>query len=193
MQNRSLSLSLGDESQIIHRQYLPMLVVCHGRGQPRLTTPRVAHYDTDRISHRNRGFAGPLDLLLYLVRKTEIDVCELSLAKITNDFLAYIKVLEFLDFDLIGDFVVVASTLLEIKSREVLPTQIQVVDAPEEEDSGSDLITRLMAYRRYKEASTRLDERAQNGWNVIHDSVAIAQRPNATARTIASAESNSGT
>ncbi len=106
-------------------------------------------------------FAGPLDLLLYLVRKSEIDVCTVSLAKITTDFVAYIEVLEFLDFDLIGDFVVVASTLLEIKSREVLPTQIQVVnDTTEEDDSGSDLIMRLMEYRRYKEASTLLDLRA---------------------------------
>ncbi len=105
-------------------------------------------------------FAGPLDLLLYLVRKTEIDVCAVSLAKITNDFVNYIDVLEFLDFDLLGDFVVVASTLLEIKSREVLPTQNLVVDDTQEEESSSDLIQRLMEYRRYKEASKLLDERA---------------------------------
>lgn len=105
-------------------------------------------------------FAGPLDLLLYLVRKTEIDICAVSLAKITTDFVNYIDVLEFLDFDLIGDFVVVASTLLEIKSREVLPSEIKVVDDVPQEESGSDLITRLMEYRRYKEASRLLDERA---------------------------------
>ena len=105
-------------------------------------------------------FAGPLDLLLYLVRKTEIDICAVSLAKITTDFVHYIDVLEFLDFDLIGDFVVVASTLLEIKSREVLPTQLEVVAEAEEEESSSDLIMRLMEYRRYKEASRLLDERA---------------------------------
>jgi len=105
-------------------------------------------------------FAGPLDLLLYLVRKTEVDVCELSLSTITADFVTYLDILEFLDFDLIGDFVVVASTLLEIKSREVLPTQTQIVDEAPEEESGSDLIARLMEYRRYKEASKLLDERA---------------------------------
>jgi segregation and condensation protein A len=105
-------------------------------------------------------FAGPHDLLLYLVRKTEIDVCAVSLAKITKDFVAYIEVLELLDFDLIGDFVVVASTLLEIKSREVLPQQTEVPEHVEEEDSGNDLIIRLMEYRRYKEAAKLLDERA---------------------------------
>ena len=105
-------------------------------------------------------FAGPLDLLLYLVRKSEVDVCSMSLSKITTDFLDYIDVLEFLDFDLIGDFVVVASTLLEIKSREVLPTLVEATEDTPEEDTGSDLIARLMEYRRYKEASKLLEERA---------------------------------
>ena len=106
-------------------------------------------------------FAGPLDLMLYLVRKTEIDICTVSLSTITKDFVAYIDVLDFLDFDMIGDFVVTASTLLEIKSREVLPTQTETVaDTDDPEESGSDLIARLMEYRRYKEASRLLDDRA---------------------------------
>jgi segregation and condensation protein A len=105
-------------------------------------------------------FAGPLDLLLYLVRKQEVDICAVSLARITTDFLDYIDVLEFLDFDLIGDFVVVASTLLEIKSREVLPTVAVVTEDSPEEETGSDLIARLMEYRRYKEASKLLEDRA---------------------------------
>ncbi len=104
-------------------------------------------------------FAGPLDLMLFLVRRHEIDVCSVSLSQITNDFLNYIDVLEFLDFDLIGDFVVVASTLLEIKSREVLPSTAAPM-SESEGDSGSDLISRLMEYRRYKEAAKLLDERA---------------------------------
>ena len=106
-------------------------------------------------------FAGPLDLMLYLVRKTEIDICTVSLSTITKDFIDYIEVLDFLDFDLIGDFVVTASTLLEIKSREVLPTQVEAVsDTDDPEESGSDLIARLMEYRSYKEASKLLDDRA---------------------------------
>ena len=106
-------------------------------------------------------FAGPLDLMLYLVRKTEIDICTVSLSTITKDFVAYIDVVDFLDFDMIGDFVVTASTLLEIKSREVLPTQTETIaDTDDPEESGSDLIARLMEYRRYKEASRLLDDRA---------------------------------
>ncbi len=105
-------------------------------------------------------FAGPLDLMLYLVRRHEVDVCSVSMSKITTEFLDAMDVLEFLDFDLLGDFAVVASTLLEIKSREVLPTVAALTEETEDEDSGSDLIARLMEYRRYKEAAKLLDERA---------------------------------
>lgn len=105
-------------------------------------------------------FAGPLDLLLYLVRRHEVDICSMSLSKITTDFVNTIEVLEILDFDLIGEFVVVASTLLEIKSREVLPHAVEIVDESPEDDTGSDLIARLMEYRRYKEAAKALEERA---------------------------------
>jgi segregation and condensation protein A len=104
-------------------------------------------------------FGGPLDLLLHLVRRHEVDVCSMSLSRITTDFLDYIEVLEFLDFDLIGDFVVVASTLLEIKSREVLPSVSETEEPDEEEETGSDLIARLMEYRRYKEAARILEVR----------------------------------
>lgn len=125
------------------------------------------------------AFAGPLDLLLYLVRRHEIDVCSMSLSRITTDFLDYIEVLEFLDYELLGDFVVVASTLLEIKSREVLPVVEEVKEATEEvEESGSDLIARLMEYRRYKEAAKLLDERASE-WLERYPRL-TSDRPNVT-------------
>ena len=90
------------------------------------------------------SFFGPLDLMLYLVRRHEVDLSRVSLARITSDFVDYIEVLEYLDFDLIGDFVVVASTLLEIKSREALPHVAD--DEPEamDDESGSELIAKLL-------------------------------------------------
>ncbi len=106
-------------------------------------------------------FGGPLDLMLYLVRRHEVDICAVSLSRITSDFIAWIDVLEKLDYEMLGDFVVVGSTLLEIKSREVLPVQEEVTTTDEvAEESGSDLIARLMEYRRYKEASKLLEDRA---------------------------------
>ena len=102
------------------------------------------------------SFSGPLDLLLYLVRRNEVDVVELPLVTITGQFLDFLHVLKFLDLDLVGDFVVVASTLVELKSRQVLPQSSDT----SEDDAKSELITRLMEYKRYKDAATALEERA---------------------------------
>jgi len=74
-------------------------------------------------------FSGPLDLLLYLVRRNEVDVLDLPIATITSRFIDYLDVLEFIDMDLAADFVVMASTLLEIKSRLVLPQTDDVLKA----------------------------------------------------------------
>ncbi|HUQ71929.1 MAG TPA: segregation/condensation protein A [Planctomycetaceae bacterium] len=108
------------------------------------------------------GFAGPLDLLLYLVRRSELDVTRIPIAKITAQFLTFLEILQFLDFDLIGDFVVVASTLVEIKSRQVLPQPEEDTAEPSalDDDPKGELITRLLAYKRYKEAASALDVRA---------------------------------
>jgi segregation and condensation protein A len=107
-------------------------------------------------------FKGPLDLLLYLVRRDELDVRNLPVARIAKQFQQFIQVLELLDLDLIGEFVVAASTLAEIKSRLVLPNPEE--EQPVEEDDGidprSDLIQQLMEYRKYKEAASALEEQA---------------------------------
>ena len=106
-------------------------------------------------------FGGPLDLLLHLVRRHELDICGISLSEITSEFNRHLDVLKLLDLELIGDFVVVASTLLEIKSREVLPTsQVPETDAIEEDLSENDLILRLLDYKQFKCAAQQLDERA---------------------------------
>ena len=106
-------------------------------------------------------FGGPLDLLLHLVRRHELDICGISLAEITDEFNRHLEVLELLDLELIGDFIVVASTLLEIKSREVLPAPEEAPDDTIDEDlSGNDLIHRLLDYKRFKCAAQQLDQRA---------------------------------
>ena len=110
-------------------------------------------------------FRGPLDLLLYLVRRDELDVCHLPIGRITKQFEQYINVLEFLDLEFIGEFVVMASTLTEIKSRLVLPVPEEEVpdEAAENADADprSDLIKQLLEYRKYKQAAAALEEHAQ--------------------------------
>jgi segregation and condensation protein A len=108
-------------------------------------------------------YSGPLDLLLYLVRRTELDVLELSIARVTSQYVAFLDILKFLDLDAVGDFIVLASTLVEIKSRQVLPQDPgeSAEDSPVVEDEArSELITRLLEYKRYKDAASALEERA---------------------------------
>lgn len=108
-------------------------------------------------------FSGPMDLLLYLVRRDELDVRELAIGPITKQFQAFLDVLEFLDLDFVGEFVVMASTLTEIKSRMVLPDSEEETEAGEvldPEDPRSDLIRQLLEYRRYRQAASVLEEHA---------------------------------
>lgn len=111
-------------------------------------------------------FQGPLDLLLYLVRRNELDVRNLAIAPITTQFQDFLSILEAIDLDLVGDFVLMASTLMDIKSLQVLPSpaESQVVEAEGPIDSGdpkSDLIRKLLEYKRFKDAAQALEVRAQ--------------------------------
>lgn len=108
-------------------------------------------------------FAGPLDLLLYLVRRNELDILDLPIARITRQFQEFLDLLQFLDLDLAGDFVVMASTLTEIKSRLVLPAppvEDEPIDSPTNADPRSDLIHRLLEHKKFKDAAHALQERA---------------------------------
>jgi segregation and condensation protein A len=109
-------------------------------------------------------FTGPLDLLLYLVRRNEVDVLDLPIAQITDQFRDFLEVLEIIDLELVGDFVVVASSLAEIKSRMVLPAAAEEDSEDERplegDDPRSELIHRLLEYKRFKDAAAALEERA---------------------------------
>jgi len=113
-------------------------------------------------------FEGPLDLLLYLVRRNELDIRRLPIAPIATQFQDFLAILQAIDLDLVGDFLLVASTLVEIKSREVLPNPEAEVAAPAEGDlpigdgdPKSDLIRKLLDYKRFKDAANALETRAQ--------------------------------
>jgi len=108
-------------------------------------------------------FSGPLDLLLYLVRRNEVDIVELPIARITRQFFQFLEVLEFLDLDLVGDFIVMASTLVELKSRQVLPRaeeEVETDEVPLADDSCSELIHQLLEYKKYKDAALALEHQA---------------------------------
>lgn len=125
-------------------------------------------------------FCGPMDLLLHLVKQQEVDVHEVRIAAILDQYLRYLEVLEALDLADLGDFLVMASTLMEIKSREMLPNETLEID--EALDPRDDLIRRLLEYKRYRDLSRRLDRFARRRGRMIDaalplpDEVRDAQR-----------------
>ena len=105
-------------------------------------------------------YRGPLDLLLYLVRKHEVDVTDIPISVITDQYLEYLAILEKLDVNAVGDFIDMASNLIEMKSRLVLPRADEVED--ELEDPREELVERLLQYKSYKDAASMLDERSRH-------------------------------
>jgi segregation and condensation protein A len=103
-------------------------------------------------------FEGPLDLLLYLIKKNEIDIYDIPMALITRQYLEYIEMLGSLNLDLAGEFLILAATLIHIKSRLLLPVE-EDPSAEEEEDPRAELVRQLLDYQAFKEAALQLDSR----------------------------------
>ena len=108
-------------------------------------------------------FEGPLDLLLYLVRKDEVDIYDISIERITRQYLEYLEAMESIDVEIGGEFIVMAANLLYIKSRTLLPVDLQgpVEDEGEEEDPRWELIRQLIEYKKFKEAAGDLRDREE--------------------------------
>ncbi len=106
-------------------------------------------------------FEGPLDLLLYLIRKDEIDICDIRIERITAQYLEYLDMMQMLDLDVAGEFIVMAASLMLIKSRTLLPVERRPDedDEGEEEDPRLDLVRQLVEYKKFKDASTSLMRR----------------------------------
>ena len=104
-------------------------------------------------------FEGPLDLLLYLIKKNEIDIYDIPIAIITEQYLQYLDLMKVLNLDIAGEFLVMASTLTKIKSRMLLPPSEQAEGEEEGEDHRAELIEHLLEYQKYKEAAHQLGSR----------------------------------
>ena len=111
-------------------------------------------------------FEGPLDLLLHLIKENKVDIYDIPIAVITGQYLQYIEMMEELNLDVAGDFLVMAATLIHIKSRMLLPVD---EEAPgEEEDPRLELIQRLLEYQTFKDASLGLREKEEEWMNIFH-------------------------
>lgn len=100
-----------------------------------------------------QNFEGPLDLLLFFIRRDELNIYDIPISKITNEFLEYLHYMQMLDLDVAGEFIVMAATLMQIKVRMLLPKE----EGEEEEDPRAELVRRLLEYRRFKEAAESLE------------------------------------
>lgn len=127
------------------------------------------------------AYRGPFDLLLYLVKKDEIDLTQIPIARITDRYLEHLEILQAIDVDAVGEFLEIASTLMELKSRQVLPQMEEATETVE--DPKERLIERLLEYKRYKDAASMLEERGRS-WQLRFARVANDLPP----RTISPAD-----
>jgi segregation and condensation protein A len=106
------------------------------------------------------SFRGPLDLLLYLVKRNEVDICDIPIARILEQFQHYLDIMTVLDVERVGDFIVMAGTLMEIKSKMVLPLGAEEA-AEEESDPRRELVRQLLEYKKFKDAAALLEAQAE--------------------------------
>lgn len=103
-------------------------------------------------------FEGPLDLLLYLIQKEEVDIYDIPIAKITDQYLEYLELMKLLDLNIAGEFLVMAATLIHIKSKMLLPPEPTEGEEKLEEDPRAELVRRLLEYKKFKEAASELSQ-----------------------------------
>ncbi len=134
------------------QEEMPFAIV---QGAPITELPKDLYIPPDALEVFLEAFEGPLDLLLYLIKKQNIDILDIPLAKITQQYMSYIELMEYLQLELAGEYLLMAAMLAEIKSRMLLPRHEEDED---EEDPRAELIRRLQEYERYKQAAEKLDE-----------------------------------
>lgn len=125
-------------------------------GEPLAEIPKDLYIPPDALRIILESFQGPLDLLLYLIRKQNIDILEVNVAQITEQYMKYVDLMKNLQLELAAEYLVMAATLAEIKSRMLLPRSDEHDD--EEDDPRAALIRRLQEYERFKTAAEDLDE-----------------------------------
>jgi len=132
---------------------MPFAIV---QGQPYTQLPKDLYIPPDALEVFLEAFEGPLDLLLYLIRRQNLDILDIPIAEITRQYMAYIGMLEELQFELAAEYLVMAAILAEIKSRMLLPRPSG--EDEDEEDPRAELVRRLQEYERFKQAAEDLDD-----------------------------------
>ena len=145
-----------DKKPDVHKDQKKINVpLAYVKGQPYLNIPKDLYLPPDALEVVLESFEGPLDLLLYLIKSQNFDILELPVAKITEQYIQYIDLMKELKLELAAEYMLMAATLAEIKSKLLLP--VIEDDSGEEDDPRAELIRRLQEYERYKKASLNLD------------------------------------
>ena len=149
-----LAQDANPQSQATHpqQQEMPLAVV---HGQPVLQMPQDLYIPPDALEVILEAFEGPLDLLLYLIRRQNLDILDIPVAEITRQYVDYINVMQELRFELAAEYLVMAAILAEVKSRMLLPRPIS--EEGDESDPRAELVRRLQEYERFKQAAEDLD------------------------------------
>ena len=143
---------LDRKSDMVGQQSTPTIA-----GEMLTSWPKDLYIPPDALEVILEAFSGPLDLLLYLIRKQDLDILDIPVAEITRQYMEYIEFMRQIQLDLASEYLVMAATLAEIKSRMLLPRHAQ--DDGEEEDPRAVLVRRLQEYERFRDAAEQLDER----------------------------------
>ncbi len=137
----------------MEEQHIPFALI---DGEAFNEIPKDLYIPPGALKILVEAFQGPLDLLLYLIKKQNIDILNINVAEITDQYMAYVELMESSQFELAAEYLVMAAMLAEIKSRMLLPRQENL--EAEEDDPRMELIRRLQEYERFKKAAARLDE-----------------------------------
>ena len=140
-------------------------------GEPMIELPTDLYIPPDALEVVLEAFHGPLDLLLYLIRRQNLDILDIAMAPLTRQYLEYVEVMRSTNLELAAEYLVMAAMLMEIKSRMLLTRPAPVEEG--EEDPRAELVRRLLEYERMKQAAHKLDALPQEGREVIAISVWI--------------------
>ncbi len=132
---------------------MPFAVV---EGQPITVLPRDLYIPPQALEIFLEAFEGPLDMLLYLIRRQNLDILDIPIAEITRQYMRYIELMQVLQLELAGEYLLMAATLAEVKSRMLLP-RMHGVEAAEDADPRAELVRRLQEYERFKRAAEGID------------------------------------
>ena len=146
---------------------MPFAVV---QGEAVTEIPQDLYIPPDALEVFLEAFEGPLDLLLYLIKRQNIDILEINVANITQQYMQYVSMMDSMQFELAAEYLLMAAMLAEIKSRMLLPRSVELED--DEEDPRAQLIRRLQEYERFKKAAEDIDDMSRLGREIFEASAA---------------------